>query len=271
MHRGPGTHDAVGRRRAIHGLSAAGRPSGEMVQTAGLRPSVETTCGCRAGDTGAAGRSWRQAEAILGPQLGEFRQSTEDASQPVPREASLTFVPVAEGVEFDPTASGRCAGLKRSGPNSTCVPARRLDGQYARGRISVLLGDILLARHQPLHRSQQPLSTPATEAPPATSSARPYRKIFRFVLAQGHGNCRAVRASRDSIRGPILRDWTDLRSGEVWVDGLRQLIDRGRRIPAFLVAQFHAFVNLCVPEYELCPVPESSQLRATVLLGRTVS
>ena len=47
----------------------------------------------------------RQAEGILGPQVKEFKQTTQDSLAAVPRSGELTMVPDVPGIEFNPPRS----------------------------------------------------------------------------------------------------------------------------------------------------------------------
>jgi hypothetical protein len=166
----------------------------------------------------------RQAEAILGGQIGEFRQSTEDASQPIPREASLTFVPVVEGIEFDPPRlTARWIETVRA--EFQMRASARLDGQHARGQISVLLGDILLADINLCIEVNSRYQPTASDIPPAASSARPYRRIFASYSHQDVAIVEQFEHLVTVFGDRYLRDWTHLRSGEVWVEGLERLIN----------------------------------------------
>jgi hypothetical protein len=167
-----------------------------------------------------------QATALLGERLvTEYRPVTQDASQAVPREETLTFVPHIPGIEFNPPSRSfrwsepvhREEFLLRAGAE--------LVGQTARGRLSVFLGDILLADVSlaiPIDASALP---PTANAPSKVDSAGSYRKIF---ASYSHKDLHVVEQLEQLARAlgdEYLRDWKHLRAGEVWDERLRQMIE----------------------------------------------
>ena len=163
----------------------------------------------------------RQAQAILGDLKASGRQ-TVDSLQAVPRDGELTFVPRAEGVEFNPpsrqfkwTESVHREEFRlRAGPDRA--------GSVARGRLSVFLGCILLAEI-PLALRIGTAGKPATEEV-VRQSARPYRRIF---ASYSHLDKPIVQEFADYAKAMGDRyqlDVIDLRSGEQWAPALQALI-----------------------------------------------
>jgi hypothetical protein len=168
----------------------------------------------------------RQAMRVLGERKTRaYQVMTQDAPQPVPREETLTFVPDVPSVEFNPplrsfrwTESVHREEFRfRAGPD--------LVGQVARGRLSVFLGDILLAEVSLAIPVDQRAGPPGQDAPTETERARRYRKIF---ASSSHKDLHVVEQIERLARArgdEYLRDWKNLRAGEVWDERLMQMIE----------------------------------------------
>jgi hypothetical protein len=85
----------------------------------------------------------RQARQVLGEKLSEYQGATQDSRHPVPRQGELTFVPEVPGVEFNPPSRNWEEAVHREEFRLRASP--ELDGQTARGRLTVFLGGIILA------------------------------------------------------------------------------------------------------------------------------
>ena len=170
----------------------------------------------------------RQASRVLGErQAREYQPTTQDARQAVPRHGLLTLVPEVDGVEFNPPRRSfyweqpvhREEFQLRAGPG--------LEGQTARGRLSVFLGDMILADVAlalPV-RGGAPQPSAAEEVPGEHEHGRPYRKIF---ASYSHRDLRVVEQFEYFARtlgDQYLRDWQQLRAGEVWDERLLRLIE----------------------------------------------
>jgi pSer/pThr/pTyr-binding forkhead associated (FHA) protein len=167
----------------------------------------------------------RQAEQLLGEKLGAYRQTTHVSRAAVPREGEITFLPEVPGIEFNPPRRTFLwvESVHREEFRLRASPA--LDGEMAKGTLSVFLGSILLAEVTLSIRVQRAAApVPHTDAH-ERSSARPYRKIF---ASYSHKDLPIVaefeRYSR-ALGDTYLRDWTQLRAGEVWSVRLEQLIE----------------------------------------------
>jgi hypothetical protein len=168
----------------------------------------------------------RQARAVLGERLAQdYRPVTQDAPQAVPREATLTFVPDVPGVEFNPPSRNFRWTESVHREEFRLRAGAGLAGQTARGRLSVFLGDILLADVLlaiPVNRSAAP---PTPGGAHEVEQSRPYRKIF---ASYSHRDAHIVEQFEHLARalGDVyLRDWQHLRAGEVWNDRLRAMIE----------------------------------------------
>ena len=163
----------------------------------------------------------RQAQQLLGEDFDDFSRSAQDASQAVPREGTITFVPIVEGVEFNPSRRSfvwqesihQEAFRLRAGPD--------LDGRTARGRMSVYLGVILLAEVNLTFRVQ---SGERETQDRGRTSARPYRRIFPSYSHRDTAIVAQFRAYGRILGDDYLQDVAVLRSGEVWSDRIRELI-----------------------------------------------
>jgi tetratricopeptide (TPR) repeat protein len=168
----------------------------------------------------------RQAMRVLGDRENRaYQVVTQDAPQPVPRQETLTFVPEIRGVEFNPpfrnfqwTESVHREEFRlRAGPD--------LVGQTARGRLSVFLGDILLADVSLAIAVVQPAWLQYDEAPTEADHARRYRKIFASYSHKDLHVVEQIESLARAIGDEYLRDWKHLRAGEVWDERLLKMID----------------------------------------------
>jgi hypothetical protein len=168
----------------------------------------------------------RQAVRVLGErEASTHHRITQDALQAVPREETLTFVPNVPGVEFNPPLRTfrwseevhREEFRLRAGPD--------LVGQTARGRLSVFLGDILLAEVSLAIPIDPPAETPGDDAPTETEHARRYRKIFASYSHRDLHVVEQIERLAWALGDEYLRDWKHLRAGEMWDERLLQMIE----------------------------------------------
>jgi tetratricopeptide (TPR) repeat protein len=168
----------------------------------------------------------RQAVRVLGErEAAKYRAVTQDAPQPVPREETLTFVPEVPGVEFNPPLRSFRWTESVHREEFRLRASLHLVGQTARGRLSVFLGDILLADVSLAIPVDQRGGTPAKDAPAEAEHARRYRKIF---ASYSHKDVHVVEQFEhlaQALGDAYLRDWKHLRAGEVWDARLLQMIE----------------------------------------------
>ena len=162
----------------------------------------------------------RQAEQVLGQDVGSYLDLTQDSSAGVPREGEILLLPTVDGLVFNP-ASRTFRWLEPIHREEFRLRTSGAPvGQTLRGRLSVFLGVRLLAEIS--------LQFLVSEAPapskPEPVVGRPYRRIFASYshrdvhVAEQFERYAAVFGDR------YLRDWIDLRAGENWSERLEELI-----------------------------------------------
>ena len=165
-----------------------------------------------------------QAEKLLGSRVEDFRESSVDARQSVPREAEIRLVPEATGIEFNPSERSFrwMKDLHREEFDLRASPT--LDGTVARGRLSVYFGVILLAEVDFAFKvdSSQPIE--ASSELHEQTTVRPYDKVFPSYSHQDTQIVEQVEALVESLGIRYLRDVRTLKSGENWDERLLELI-----------------------------------------------
>jgi serine/threonine protein kinase len=167
----------------------------------------------------------RQAEQVLGEAARAYQEVTQDARQAVPRAGELTFLPEVAGVEFNPARRSFVWRESVHREEFRLWASQELEGQTARGRLTVFLGSILLADIPLTLRVETGQTSIASVPAMEKMAARPYRKIF---ASYSHHDLEIVRQFERfalTLGDQYLRDWTHLRSGEVWDERLLRLID----------------------------------------------
>lgn len=166
----------------------------------------------------------RQARQLLADQVDDYQPVMQDSLHAVPREGELTLVPEMAGVTFNPPRRTFLWVESVQREEFRLKAGAELVGTTARGRMSIFLGSILLA--------DVPLSirVDATAPPPAkkqnltTVGARPYRKIFASYSHLDMPIVEQFDRFAKLLGDEYLRDWTHLRSGQVWNDQLLEMI-----------------------------------------------
>ena len=172
----------------------------------------------------------RQAELVLGDRAKGYQPVTQDAGSAIPAEGELTFVPEIRGIEFNPPRRSflwlepvhREEFRLRAGPE--------LDGKTLRGRLTVFLGHIAIAEVGLSIRVDAVRSEPAIREP---VRARTYRKIFASYSHRDIAIVNQFETYARALGDEYLRDWIHLRTGEVWNDRLRQLIEQADAFQLF--------------------------------------
>ena len=168
----------------------------------------------------------RQAEGVLGESSFRNAQAvTQDAPQPVPRDEVLTFVPDIPGVEFNPSRRSFrwTESIHREEFRFRAAP--ELVGQTARGRLSVFLGDILLADVSLAIPIVQPNGAPVEDTPAEAEHARRYRKIFASYSHRDLNVVEQFERLARALGDEYIRDWKHLRAGEEWSERLLKMIE----------------------------------------------
>jgi len=166
----------------------------------------------------------RQAEQVLGEQAAQFTPTTQDSSEPVPREAELTFVPEIPGVEFNPSRRSFVWEEPVHREEFRLKASAELDGQVARGTLTVLLGSIILADVNLSIRVDSSFVPKPATAETVQESARPYRNIFASYSHSDDPIVEELDQHAVAVGDRYLKDVRELRSGEVWSEALEDKI-----------------------------------------------
>lgn len=166
----------------------------------------------------------RQARTALGDAVDSYVTAAEEAASSLARGSEVTFVPQMDGVAFNPPSASFhwLEAVHREEFRLRASPA--LAGKRARGRLSVFLGNLLVAEvNLTIRVSDQPqVRDPAPRLEP--ERARPYRRIF---VSYSHRDAEIVThigmISR-LLGDEFVRDCTHLRAGEVWSEQLEALV-----------------------------------------------
>ena len=166
----------------------------------------------------------RQAAQVLAEAAQEYRDTTTDSRQGIPREGEITFLADVPGVEFNPPRRTFRWLEDVHREQFRFRAGQELDGKTVRGRLTVFLGTIIVADIPlPLQvTSQAPSLAPGHDA--QESHAQPYRKIFP---SYSHRDLEIVQqcARYAAVLGDrYLQDTLVLRAGELWSDRLMELI-----------------------------------------------
>ena len=167
-----------------------------------------------------------QALSILGPQAKEFRDTSVEARQAVPREAEITLLPYAPGIEFNPERRAFRWTKDLHREQFDLRASADLDGKTARGRLSAYLGAILLAEIDLSIKVDSSHRKAPKDEPQEVAAARPFRKIFASYSHKDVEIVRQYETFVQTLGDRYLRDVRDLRSGEEWNEALLKLIDQ---------------------------------------------
>ncbi len=166
----------------------------------------------------------RQAAAVLGDAARAFQPVAQGSEHAVPCGGELTFVPEAEGVEFNPARRTFrwTERVHREEFRLRATPA--LDGFTARGRVSVFLGGILLADVAIAFSVDSVSGVHADPADAEMAHARPYRRIFASYSHSDLPIVEQYERYADALGDRYLRDWRELRAREEWSERLAELV-----------------------------------------------
>jgi hypothetical protein len=163
----------------------------------------------------------RQAEAVLGD-LSRHAQTIADSNVPIMRGDTLRFVPVVDGIEFNPTALEFrwVRGVHREVFEFRADPS--LDGRVASGRMSVFLGMVLIADVSLRIRVDSAAPDPA----PDRTRANVYGKVFPSYSHNDKLVVDQVISAARTLGHTYLRDVDQLRSGQDWQREIENFIDQ---------------------------------------------
>ncbi len=172
----------------------------------------------------------RQAESMLGDRAKGYQPITQDSASAVPLDGELTFVPEIAGVEFNPPRRSFIWLEPVHREEFRMRAGAALDGKTARGRLTVFLGHIAIAEVPLAVRVDARAPEPAVREP---AHARAYRKIFASYSHRDIAIVNQFETYARALGDEYLRDWIHLRTGEVWNDRLRQLIENADAFQLF--------------------------------------
>jgi serine/threonine protein kinase len=169
-----------------------------------------------------------EARRILGDRVESYRKTTEESRLPVPREGEITLVPEMQGIEFNPRKrsflwkDGLCVHLEtfelRARPDFVV-------SSLVRGRVTILLGHLILAEVPlSIRVSQSKASAALMRVPSESSSARRFRRIFASYSHRDLEIVKEMERYAVSLGDRYLRDFVSLRAGERWHQGLLGMI-----------------------------------------------
>ncbi|MFM8891246.1 MAG: toll/interleukin-1 receptor domain-containing protein [Planctomycetia bacterium] len=178
----------------------------------------------------------QQAQAVLGASAAQFRDTSVDARQGIPKESEITLLPEIPGVTFNPP-SRTFRWVKDVHREEFDMKAdASLDGTTARGSIHAYLGVILIAR---IDLAVTVTSAVREEAHVAKDvvHAAPYRRIFASYSRRDAEVVRQFEQFIETTGDRFLQDVRQLRAGEEWHDGLLRLIDKADVFQLFWSSQ----------------------------------
>ncbi len=166
----------------------------------------------------------RLAARVLAEQPAAYDAVKQHSLHAVPHKSEITFVPLLEGCEFNPPSQSFLWQKSVHKVEFELRAAAALDGQMARGRLTVFLGSRILA-DVPLAIRVDSASSPAPRQPPTVPvSAEPYRKIFPSYSHKDRAVVEQIEQHVHALGDKYLRDVTELRAGQDWQRWMRDAI-----------------------------------------------
>ena len=164
----------------------------------------------------------RLASNILQDSVESYDTRTADARAAIPKDGTLTIVPMVDGVTFNPPQASfvwsEDVHLTRFRARSAAA------GTTVRGVISVFFGPVLVG-DVPLALRVDPQGVLiASLAPEVPTTGRRYRKIFASYSRRDLEVVRSFESFARGLGDRYLIDLLDLRAGEVWSDRLEEMI-----------------------------------------------
>jgi TIR domain/Caspase domain len=169
-----------------------------------------------------------RARQVLGAEYGDYRTVVGQSRFSIVRDCDITLVPEVPGIQFNPPRRSFlwATGLQMHEESFFMRAPLALAGKIARGRLSVFLGQLLLAEMVLAFRV-------ADEPAPGSSSehqnwekgtAKPFRKIFASYSHQDVAVVETMERHIQAIGYEYLRDVVSLRSGQHWGERLMSMI-----------------------------------------------
>lgn len=164
----------------------------------------------------------RQAGAVLGKLAADYKPMTQDSRSAVPRMGEITFVPAIPGCEFNPPRAGFRWEEPVHRAEFRVRASAQLEGQTARGQVTVFLGSIILAEISLAIRVESKTAARPRMEP---SVARPYRHSFPSYSRKDREIVEQFERYGQALGDKYLRDVLTLRAGEEWNPALMRLIE----------------------------------------------
>lgn len=166
----------------------------------------------------------RQAEHILGDQISEYAQITQDSRRSIPRFYEISFVPEVRGFTFNPRQRTFMWTENVHREEFRMRASLALAGQTARGRLTVLLGGIVIAEVGLAIRVETNPRVRERQEPLESNSAKSYRKIFASYSHSDSAIVEQYERFARTFGDEYLRDVTRLRAGEAWSPAVQAMI-----------------------------------------------
>jgi hypothetical protein len=165
------------------------------------------------------------ASRVLDGDADSYDHTGSDAGASLPRGSELRFVPTVEGIEFNPTNVAFAWLEPVHHENFRLRASAALAGTRARGTLSVFMGAVLVGS-VPLTINVDASAAAEVDAKAANQAehARPYRKIFASYSHQDLDIVKLIGTFITATGDQFVRDWAELRSGEVWDERIREMI-----------------------------------------------
>lgn len=173
---------------------------------------------------GAVAQLELEAERLLGGDADAYVTATEDGIVPVPRDALLRFVPDVPGCRFNPPVAMAEWSEATLSVAFRMKADRELDGDTARGQLSIFAGPLMLAEMAIVVRVT---SQPQEPVPAAEESVvvAPYRRVFASYSHRDEPIVRQMEVFARALGDDFMRDVTQLRAGEEWSPRIAQMIE----------------------------------------------
>jgi serine/threonine protein kinase len=176
----------------------------------------------------------RLAERILADQKADYDAVKQNSLHAVPHKGEITFVPEIAGCEFNPPRQSFSWQKSVHKVEFEMLASAALDGQTARGRLTVFLGSLILADVPLAIRVDSAASARSPGAVPTVpASAAPYRKIFPSYSHKDRAIVEQIEHHVHALGDKYLRDVTELRSGQDWQRWMREAIEEADMFQLF--------------------------------------
>jgi serine/threonine protein kinase len=169
----------------------------------------------------------RIAERVLAEERTDYDSVKQNSLYAVPHRGEITFVPEIAGCEFNPPRQSFSWQKSVHKVEFEMLAAASLDGQMARGRLTVFLGSLILADVPLAIRVDSAMASARSpaEVPAVPSSAAAYRKIFPSYSHKDRAIVEQIEDHVSVLGDRYLRDVRELRAGQDWQRWMREAIE----------------------------------------------